>query len=43
MRIPAGIYLFKVNNWNSRPRSGIFIINYEHISHLFLIFLIVDF
>ena len=42
MRIPAGIYLFKVNNWNSRPRSGI-IINYEHISHLFLIFLIVDF
>ena len=32
---PANIYLFKVNN---RRRSGIFIDNFEHISHLFLVF-----
>ena len=57
---PAGIYLVKVNNRNTRTRceiclkltinipqrrqtkrhrSGIFIINFEHISHLVLVFL----
>ena len=55
---PAGIYLLKVNNRNSRTRceicskliikiperrqwrrSGIFIVNFEHISHLVLVFL----
>ena len=58
---PANIYLFKVNNGNSRKtceicskltiktqerghlRSGIFIVNFEHISHLFLGVSIVDF
>ena len=55
---PAGFYLFKVNNRNTRTRceicskltikiperrrrcSGIFIINFEHISHLVLVFLL---
>ena len=56
---PAGIYLLKVNNRNTRTRreicskltlktperrhwrrSGIFIDNYEHISHLVLVFLL---
>ena len=56
---PAGIYLFKVNNRNTRARceicskltikiperrhwrrSGIFIANFEHISHLILEFLL---
>ena len=55
---PASIYLFNVNNRNSRKRyeicsklttkksqwrrcrSGVFIINFEHISHLFLEFLL---
>ena len=39
---PANIYLFKVNNRNTRKRttSGIFIINFEHTSHLFLVFLL---
>ena len=32
---PAGIYLLK---FNSR-RSSIFIVNFEHISHLVLVFL----
>ena len=51
--IPAGMYLLKVNNRNTRARcqicsklkimiperrqsrrSGIFIVNFEHISHL---------
>ena len=50
---PAGIYLLKVNNRNTRTskacsnltietpdrrhwlRSGIFIVNFEHISHIF--------
>ena len=57
-RIPAGIYLLKVNYRNTRlsceicskltikmperrqwRRSGIFIVNFEHISHLVLVFL----
>ena len=49
---PAGIYLLKVNNRNTRTRwkicskltikirSGIFIVNFEHISHLALVFLL---
>ena len=56
---PAGIYLLKVNNRNTRnrfdiclklpikiperrhwPHSGIFIINFQQISHLFLVFLL---
>ena len=56
---PAGIYLLKVNNRNTRTkcevcskltikiperrrlgRSGIFIVNFEHISHLVLVFLL---
>ena len=56
---PAGIYLLKVNNRNTRtrceicskltintperrhwPRSGVFIVNFEHISHLVLVFLL---
>ena len=59
MLIPAGIYLFKVNNRNTRTRceicskltintperrhwrrSGVFIVNFEHISHLVLVFLL---
>ena len=57
-RNPAGSYMFKVNNRNTRTRyeicskltikiparrqwrhSGIFIVNFEHISHLVLVFL----
>ena len=57
--IPAGIYLLKVNNRNTRTRceicskltintperrhwrrSGVFIVNFEHISHLVLVFLL---
>ena len=57
--IPAGIYLLKVNNRNTRTRceicskltintperrhwrrSGVFIVNFEHISHLALVFLL---
>ena len=56
--VPAGIYLFKVNNRNTRTRceicseltintperrqrrSGVFIVNFEHISHLVLAFLL---
>ena len=55
---PAGIYLFKVNNRNTRTRceicskltntperrqwrrSGVFIVNFEHISHLVLVLLL---
>ena len=58
---PRNIYLFKVNNRNTRKRceiclkltikhqndvrhrSGVFIVNSEHISDLFLVFLIADF
>ena len=55
---PANIYLFKVNNKNTRKklwnmfkvnnknnraaswlRSGVFIVNFEHISHLIITFL----
>ena len=52
---PANIYLFKVNNWNTRKkcktcwklaikrperRFGVFIVNFEHISYLFLVSLL---
>ena len=48
---PANIYLFKVNNRNNRKRCeicskltiktpGVFIVNFKHISHLFLLFLL---
>ena len=42
---PAGIYLLKVNNRNTRTRceicrSGVFIVNFEHISHHVLVFLL---
>ena len=40
---PANNYMFKVNNRNTRRhwrRSGIFIVNFEHISHLALLFLL---
>ena len=59
---PANIYLFKVNNRNTRKgyetcskftikpteqlqwlRSGVFIVNFEHISQLFFTVSIVDF
>ena len=55
---PAGIFLFKVNNWNTRTifeicsqlaiktperyywcRSVVFLVNFEHVLHLFLVFL----
>ena len=58
-RYPANIYLFKVNNRNTRKRceicsklriktperrfwrrSGVSIVNFKHISHLFLLFLL---
>ena len=29
--------MFKVNNWR---RSGVFIVNFKHISHLVLVFLL---
>ena len=56
--IPAGIYLLKVNNRNTRTRceicskltiktpeqrwrcSGVFMVNFEHISQLVLVFLL---
>ena len=57
---PAGIYLLKVNNRNTRRRcemcskltiknpeqhhwrrSGVFILNFEYISHLVLVFLLI--
>ena len=34
---PAGIYLLKVN---SKRRSGVFVVNFGHISHLVLLFLL---
>ena len=56
---PAGNYMFKVNNRNTRTRceicskltiktpegrhwrrSGVIIVNFEHISHLVLVFLL---
>ena len=57
--VPAGNYMFKVNNRNARTRceicskltiktperrhwrrSDVFIVNFEHISHLVLVFLL---
>ena len=57
--IPAGIYLLRVNNRNTRTslkyiqnltiktqkrrqrrRSGVFIVNFKHISYLVLVFLL---
>ena len=52
MYYPAGIYLVKVNNRNTRTSCeicskltiikipGIFIVNFKHISHLVLVFLL---
>ena len=39
---PANIYMFKVNNRNNRERCrcGSFIVNFEHISHLLLVLLL---
>ena len=31
--------MFKINN-KDRRRSGVFIVNFEHISHLILVFLL---
>ena len=31
--------MFKVNNKNNRTSSAVFVVNFEHISHLFLAFL----
>ena len=45
---PTGIYLLKVNNRNTRIRckyvhlSGVFIVNFEHISYLVLVFLLLN-
>ena len=40
----AGIYLLKVNNRNTRikyeTRSGVFIANFEYVSHFVLVFLL---
>ena len=40
--------MFKVNQKNNTSTtsvtySGVFIVNFEHISHLFLVFFVVDF
>ena len=35
---PAGIYLLKVDNRNTR--ASVFIVNFDHISHLVLVFLL---
>ena len=62
MHFPAGNYMFKVNNRNSKigceicsrltiktperhhcGRSGVFIVNFDHISHLFVVFLLISF
>ena len=32
--------LFKVKNEDTRHRSGVFIVNFEHILHLVLVFLL---
>ena len=55
MSYPAGNYMFKVNNRNTRTRcdicsklkiktperrqAGVFIVNFEHISYIVLVFL----
>ena len=41
--LPAGNYMFRVNNRNTRRhwrRSGVFIVNFEHISHLVIVVLL---
>ena len=38
---PANIYLFKLNNKNTRTPPAVFIFKFEHISHLILVFLLV--
>ena len=57
--VPVGIYMFKVNNRNTRTRceiyskltiktaehwrrSGVFLVNFEHISQLVLVFLLLN-
>ena len=60
-QLPVGIYIFKVNNRNTKTRCeicskltvktseqrqrhfGVFIVNSEHISHLVVVFLSVNF
>ena len=61
LMIPAGKYMFKVNNRNTRikreicskltimsperrywRRYGVFIVNFEHVSHLVLVFLLLN-
>ena len=39
---PADNYMLKVNNGNTKTwrRSGVFIVNFEHISHLVLVFVL---
>ena len=38
---PAYIYLFKINNKNTKKiYSDVFIVNFEHILHFFLRFLL---
>ena len=43
---PASIYLFKANNsntgktWSHWRRSSVFIVNFEYISNIFLVFLL---
>ena len=37
---PDNIYLFKVNIKNTITTSVFFIVNFEHISHFFLVFLL---
>ena len=45
-KIPAGNYVFKVNKRNTRTRcetrrrSGVFIVDFEHILHLVLVILL---
>ena len=36
---PANIYLYKTNN-RKTAKKGVFIVNFKHISHLFLVFLL---
>ena len=62
MHFPAGNYMFKVNNRNSKTGceicsrltiktperhhcgpSGVFIVNFDHVSHLFVVFLSISF
>ena len=37
---PANIYLFKINKNTRKKRSGAFVVNFEHILHFFLRFLL---